>query len=73
MLDEPPIDVKVYVRHLAAELGERLRLGPDDVSLVGRTSGDVRFRIGDRVEAVVRDRDRERDRWVLGLSARRMD
>ncbi|MFT4626448.1 MAG: ribonuclease R [Myxococcota bacterium] len=61
-LDDPPVDVKVYTRHLAS--GAR----PDglDTALVG-ADGAVVARLGDRVQVRVVGPDRDSDRWALDL------
>ena len=65
-LDEPPIDVKVYIHDLRRRFGRRIGQGRDRVTL---RRDDVRLHtIGDEVELRVTGRDRERDRWVLELS-----
>ena len=53
-LDEPPIDVKVYL-----EDARKVRFG-------GAAAGDLA--LGDRVEVTVRSRDRKSGRWDLALS-----
>ena len=64
-LDEPPIDVKVYIHDLRRRFGRQLGQGRDRVTL---RRGDVRLHtIGDEIEVRVTGRDRERDRWALEL------
>jgi ribonuclease R len=64
-LDEPPIDIKVYLRHLQTE-------GPlvahEDRTVVVREEdrGEV-WRVGDAVWATLQGRDPEADRWRLQL------
>ncbi len=65
-LDEPPIDVKVYLYHLSAQHGERVVQGRDGVT-VRRRDGAVLGAVGDEVELRVLGQDRERDRWELEL------
>jgi ribonuclease R len=65
-LDEPPIDLKVYVPHLEEALGESLRVADDGTALV--SGRGVRFRLGEAVDVIVAGRDRGRDRFVLVLS-----
>lgn len=60
-LDEPPVDVKVYVRHLERAHGA-LTVGAVAVRAGRRTLA----RLGDPVRVRVTGRD-ERDRWVLAL------
>ncbi len=65
-LDEPPIDVKVYLYHLAEQLGERVVQGRDGMTL--RRADGTRLRaMGDEVALRVRGRDATRDRWQLEL------
>lgn len=64
MLDEPPIEVKVYTRDL--ERGAPITLADDEAALLrGR---DEVCRIGDEVEVKVRGQDR--NRWALSLRRR---
>ncbi len=68
-LDEPPIDVKVYIDHLRRRLGgngHRLAQGRDRITL-RRGDGKRLDTVGDEVEVRVTGRDRERDRWELEL------
>lgn len=69
LLDEPPIDVKVYTLHLEAALGTRLVLGRDGTALRDERSGDAVVRVGDEVSVVVVGRDERLDRWELALVA----
>lgn len=62
-LDEPRVDVKVYVRHLEQACGETFQL-EDGVVMAG---GTTRFRLGDRVRVQVLGEDAGRDRWELTL------
>lgn len=70
LLDEPPIDVKVYTVHLEAALGLRLVLGRDATALRDERTGDAVLRVGDEVSVVVVGRDETLDRWELGLALR---
>ncbi len=74
-LDEPPIDVKVYLHHLrrrSAALAplrgdaHRLAQGRDRITL-RRGDGRRLHTVGDEVAVRVTGRDRERDRWELEL------
>ncbi len=60
-LDEPPIDVKVYL-NLAQT---RLKPSKDGSSLLLGES--VKYRLGDQVSVRVVRRDEQRDRWILEL------
>src|SRR5207244_2684867 len=61
-LDEPPVDVKVYIAHLERTHGA---LVADAVSL--RAGGRAVVRVGDGVEVRVVGRDEALDRWELAL------
>ncbi|MEQ9322465.1 MAG: RNB domain-containing ribonuclease [Polyangiaceae bacterium] len=64
LLDEPQIDIKLYVQHL-----ERFVDGPVTISDDGTELdlGTARCRIGDAVRVQVRERDEGRDRWMIAL------
>lgn len=64
-LDDPPIDVKVYHRHLADRLGERVEAGYDGVSL--RAGRRHFLALGDAVTLQVLGVDRSADRWQLDV------
>ncbi len=66
VLDEPPIDVKVYIHHLSRRLGGRVAQGRDRVTL-RRADGTRLHTVGDEVAVRVTGRDRGRDRWQLEL------
>lgn len=66
-LDDPPIDVKVYHRHIAAQLAARVGQGDDRVTLRRLDGGERLQSIGDEVRLRVRGRDEEHDRWELEL------
>jgi len=61
-LDDPPIDLKVYVRHLTSDRGA-LRIGPGGVRLLA--SGEPVLTVGERVVVDVEGRDLKADRWRL--------
>lgn len=65
-LDDPPIDVKVYLYHLAEQRGERLVQGRDGMTL-RRLDGTRLQATGDEVLLCVRGHDEARDRWELEL------
>ena len=64
LLDEPQIDIKLYVQHL-----EQLVDGPVTISDDGTELelGSARCRLGDVVRVQVRERDEGRDRWMIAL------
>lgn len=65
LLDDPGIEVKVYLAPLAKR-GQSQLLPSDDGVEVRREDGAVLCRLGDAVGLRVLDRDR-RGRWTLGL------
>ncbi|MCG8455676.1 MAG: RNB domain-containing ribonuclease, partial [Holophagales bacterium] len=67
-LDDPPIDVKVYHRHLEQTSGTRLRQGRDGITLRRSRGSRVEYAVGDRVEVRALGHDAEHDRWHLGLN-----
>jgi DNA helicase-2/ATP-dependent DNA helicase PcrA len=67
-LDDPPIDVKVYARHLEKQRRDGpLRQGRDALTLRRAESGAPVATVGEAVRVRVVGRDRKRDRWILGL------
>lgn len=65
-LDEPGIDVKVYLYDLAQRWGGVwLEADEAGVTLRERESGRVRALVGDAIDLRVVKRDAGRDRWVL--------
>lgn len=66
-LDEPPIDVKVYLHDLRRQLGTRVVQGRDGMTVRRSSDGHRLFTVGQEVDLRVRRRDRKRDRWVLDL------
>ena len=64
-LDDPPIDVKVYHRHLADRLGRNVEAGYDGVSL--RAGRRHFLALGDAVTLRALGLDRGSDRWQLEL------
>jgi ribonuclease R len=65
-LDDPPVDLKVYLRHQ----GEVKRT-TDQLAVVREADGSVVCEVGDAVLVRVRGLDRERDR--IALTLRRAD
>ncbi len=66
-LDDPPIDVKVYIDYLRRQLGRRLGQGRDRVTLRRLGDGKRLHTVGEEVRVRVTGRDRDRDRWLLEL------
>ncbi len=65
-LDQPPVDLKLYVRHLQQQRGLALRADEAGISL--RTSNEEDLvRTGDEVRVSVTGVDEQRDRWVISL------
>lgn len=65
-LVQPPFDVKVYLHHIEAQLGHRLRVDAQGVQLFG---GDQPLLLlGDRVTLRAVKQDPDADRWVFHLS-----
>lgn len=63
-LDDPPIDVKVYVGHLAGQRGSS-ELTPRGSAL--RCADGSSWALGDAVKLRVLGRDEGRDRWKLAI------
>jgi ribonuclease R len=64
-LDEPPIDVKLYVADAGRALGGTwLSLSPGHAALLDE-GGAARFTVGDTVRLRLVRRDEARDRWVF--------
>lgn len=63
VLDDPPVEVKVYVRHLERQLGQRPTL--DDAEMELATGDGWRVRLGDALSLSVRGREGES--WVLAV------
>ncbi|MEM8997567.1 MAG: hypothetical protein AAGF23_22470 [Acidobacteriota bacterium] len=67
LLDDPPIDVKVYMRHLEDQHGRRLVAGRDGVTVRRLHGGRAEWTVGESVRVRVVEHDRSRDRWRLEL------
>jgi ribonuclease R len=68
-LDDPPIDVKVYARHIERHMGTEVFATKDGASLRKKSNREVVVSVGDAVRVQVVDKDRERDRWELKVRA----
>ena len=66
-LDDPPIDVKVYARHIEKHLGVAVFEPRNGIMLRRKKGGSAVVTVGDAVTVEVRGRDRETDRWELRL------
>ena len=65
-LDEPPLEIKVYVRDLERLSGCRYELREETAELVGPAE---RLRVGDEVHLRTAGRDSQHDRWVFEVVA----
>lgn len=67
-LDDPAIDVKIYLHHLEEQPGgEGLHAGRDGVTLRRSRNGEVLWSLGGAVNLRLRGHDTARDRWRLEL------
>lgn len=67
-LDDPPIDVKVYIHRLGEWLEEtRIGQGRDQITLQDLETGRRLCAVGDDVRVRVREYDAERKRWGLEI------
>lgn len=65
-LDDPPLDLKLYLRELGKALGGAwLEADPDGVTLRVPRTGEVVLRVGDEVRLRTVGLDRTTDRWIL--------
>ena len=62
-LDDPPVELKVYVRDLEQALGGRLRLTRSEVEMRARRG--PRFRLGDEIRLITAGHDDAHHRWRL--------
>ena len=67
LLDEPPADVKIYLRDLESSLGGPVNLDEHGISVVRSEDGATVLSLGDPVDLVVAGRDAGRNRWRLEL------
>ncbi len=67
-LDEPGLDVKVYLRDLGKARGNAwLEIDAGGAALVMRDTREVVCRLGDEVGLVLRGKDVAHDRWKLDI------
>lgn len=67
-LEDPPLDVKLYLRDVGRLLGGKWLLVADaGASLREKETQDIVLRLGDEVTVYVEGRDVKQDRWVLAL------
>ncbi|MCA9517707.1 MAG: RNB domain-containing ribonuclease [Myxococcales bacterium] len=65
-LDDPPLEVKVYLKDVAQAIGATLRVEDHArASLVGPGGAERALRVGDRIRLRVEGRDDARRRWLL--------
>lgn len=64
-LQDPPLDIKVYLHHLEAQSGQRMRVDEQEVQLL--EGGKTRLALGDEVLLRVMGQDADADRWVFHL------
>jgi ribonuclease R len=65
-LDDPPLDLKIYLRELGRVLGGAwLKPSDDGVSLLKEKTGEVVFSVGDAIDLTTVELDGATDRWVL--------
>ena len=70
-LDEPPLDVKLYVRDVGrARGGAWLVVADDGASLRDRADGALVARLGDEATVFTEGRDARQDRWILQLEGK---
>lgn len=75
-LDEPQVDVKLYLRDIGRALATArgltkpiwLVVSEDGATLRDKATGDVVVRIGDEVDVILEGKDEKQDRWILQLS-----
>ena len=68
-LDEPQVDVKLFLRDLGrAKRGAWLVAGHDGASLHDQATGAVVVRLGDEVGVVLEGKDEKQNRWILQLA-----
>ncbi len=68
LLDQPPIDVKIYLGHQEKFAGGELSIDESGTELLDDKTSVCR--LGDRVDVVVRGRDEKRDRWILTVATK---
>lgn len=61
-LEQAPLDVKLYVRHLEAQVERDLHLDPSEIALRA-PDGAAFFAVGDAITVTAVALDTERDRW----------
>ena len=64
-LDDPPVELKVYVQDLEQTLGLSLRLLDSEVEMRARRRRGPQFRLGDEIQLRTAGRDERKGRWRL--------
>ncbi len=65
LLDEPAVEIKVYLHYLSEALTTELQIDQDAVALHRKHDQQVIARIGDAASIIVKGWDEQRDRWIL--------
>ena len=65
LLDEPAVEIKLYLHYLTEAFATGLQLDQDAVALQNKHDHQVIARIGDAVSVIVKGWDKQRDRWIL--------
>jgi ribonuclease R len=65
LLDEPAVEIKVYLHYLSEALATELQVDQDAVALHKKHDQQVIARIGDAVSIMANGWDEQRDRWIL--------
>ncbi len=68
-LDDPPIDLKIYIHHLQDCHQHRIAQGRDRMTLRNLSTGERLRAVGDAVIVKTLERDLDRDRWRLDLAS----
>jgi ribonuclease R len=65
LLDEPAVEIKVYLHYLSEALATELQVDQDAVALHKKHDQQVIARIGDAASIMANGWDEQRDRWIL--------
>lgn len=69
VLDDPPLEVKVYLEDLVAKSGQELEVD-DARSVLQNEDGSFRVRVGDPIDVQIAGYDEERHRWQFEATPR---
>ncbi len=64
-MDDPAVEIKLYLHYLSEALSTELQIDQDAVALHTKHDQQVIARIGDAVSIMVKGWDAQRDRWIL--------